>query len=292
MKFILFTLLCFSNLSAYIISSPANFNDFNNGIDYDFILSSDEASVESIRSFVKEFSPNEYELHLVPKVGLFFLDLNRKSDWIKDILRNGAPWENYLEDLLPLYVRPGSVALDIGAHIGTHTLTLSRAVGHNGHVIAFEPQLKTFRELFMNSQVNGAPNIYCYWAAVSDSNGFINLPNFIPQCEIVQLFDFSFGDSGIQAPMIALDTLELDNVSFMKVDVDGYENAFLDGAQNTIRKNKPTIIIEIQGGYDIDSLTTPKEIIDSANLSKEKLVNLGYTVQRISVHDYLATPNE
>ena len=38
------------------------------------------------------------------------------------------------------HVRPGSIALDVGAHKGGYTYWLAHGVGPNGHVYAFEPQ--------------------------------------------------------------------------------------------------------------------------------------------------------
>ena len=37
------------------------------------------------------------------------------------------------------FVQPGSVAIDVGANLGMHSLVLSRLVGNRGAVIAYEP---------------------------------------------------------------------------------------------------------------------------------------------------------
>ena len=42
-----------------------------------------------------------------------------------------------------------------------------------------------------------------------------------------------------------LDSFNITNVSFMKIDVEGFERAVLDGAINTVINNTPTILIEI-----------------------------------------------
>src|SRR5256885_5136506 len=52
-------------------------------------------------------------------------------------------------------IKPGDVALDVGAHIGAHTLALASLVGREGHVHAFEPQRMAF-ELLCANLVNNA----------------------------------------------------------------------------------------------------------------------------------------
>jgi len=48
----------------------------------------------------------------------------------------------------------GSYAVDVGVHIGFHTLLLSKLVGHQGHVPAFEPSPWNFSVLAENVKIN------------------------------------------------------------------------------------------------------------------------------------------
>ena len=52
------------------------------------------------------------------------------------------------------YVKPGMRALDIGAHIGYHTLLLKRQVGETGEVICFDPLPENRLLLYRNLQLN------------------------------------------------------------------------------------------------------------------------------------------
>ncbi|HEY5235051.1 MAG TPA: FkbM family methyltransferase, partial [Rhabdochlamydiaceae bacterium] len=112
---------------------------------------------DDIISYINDFPKTHYAVHYVHRQGHFYLD--SIHDYIKDLLRNGISWEGDLAKLMKEKIPVGSTAIDIGAHIGTHTLALSEAVGPLGHVLAFEPQPKLFRELFMNMALNGASNI-------------------------------------------------------------------------------------------------------------------------------------
>ncbi len=255
---------------------------------YDHILSANENYKYRILEKAKNFPFSKYKIYSVKDLGLFLLDA--KPDWIKDELKHNRPWESYIAPYIKQYVKPNTIVIDAGAHIGTHTLNLSRAVGPEGTVLAFEPQPKTFCELFMNTQINGAANVWVFWAALGDKIGEIKLPNFNPGVEVTYLFDFTYGDSGNSAPIITLDSLNLTNVSFMKVDVDGCDDIFLDGARETILRNKPVMVFEIVGGADVDN-TTP-ELKQRILNTQQKIKDLGYELRRIAIHDYLCTPAE
>ncbi|KAA3625130.1 MAG: hypothetical protein DWQ08_09575, partial [Proteobacteria bacterium] len=63
--------------------------------------------------------------------------IEKKDDIFKDYLRDGYTWEPHVRRWLVERIRPSDIVLDIGAHIGVHSLTMSRAVGSRGRVIAF-----------------------------------------------------------------------------------------------------------------------------------------------------------
>ncbi len=271
-------------IEASIFASPPYSRCPIRDLNYDQILSNNEESVSKIREHAKGFNFDDYQIHKVPNLGLFFLEASAKKDWIKDVLRQGSAWESYVAQYIQKYAKPGTLVLDVGAHIGTHTLNLARAVGQYGKVIAFEPRPKTFTELLMNAQVNGAKNIYCFWGAVGDKNEVIPISKCHPEVEVQCLFDFTFGDSGDTAPIVTLDSLDLNNISFMKVDVDGYDDMFLDGAKETVLRNKPVILMEILGGADPNNAEHQRMI----RQTKQKIMDLGYRVEKVAEHDYLA----
>lgn len=275
-----------ANLHGALISKPPHENHLPQNINYERAISADNNYEDTIKERLAKFDFSNYDIYLVHQLGKFFLD--SKPDWIKDLLKRNIAWENYIASYIKQYAKPGTLALDIGAHIGTHTLNISRAVGPEGQVIAFEPQPKTFCELFMNTEINGPRNVTCFWGALGDKSEELQLPNFIPQAEVVYLYDFSYGDSGNIAPMITLDSLNLDNISFMKIDVDGCDEIFLEGAHETILRNKPVMVMEIYGGYDID--TASSEIKDKILNVQRTIRDMGYSLQRISIHDYLCIP--
>ncbi len=240
-----------------------------------------EQMIELIRAFPKD----AYQLFSVSKSGYFYLDRINSFDYIKSRLRKGKTWEEHLQKLIHQYSLPGSVVLDIGAHIGTLTLKMAQAVGPQGQVLAFEPQPKIFRELFLNMAINQLCNISFYSAGVGDREGSIELAPLVENNEGGTPL---IGGTGEFVPLLTIDSLHLSNVSLMKIDVEGMEDQVIEGARETILANRPTIIIEIMGGNDF--ATASKEVRLKILQTIDKIEQLGYCVTQIRTHDWLATP--
>ena len=84
------------------------------------------------------------------------------------------------------------------------------------------------------------------------------------------------GSGGDQAELRSLDSFGFERVSLLKIDVERFESEVLDGAVDTIRRNRPAILIEIMGGEDYE--TASAEILERIHVTWRKLETLGYTV--------------
>jgi FkbM family methyltransferase len=73
------------------------------------------------------------------------------------------------------WIRPGFIACDIGANIGTYTVPLARLVGPAGHVIAFEPNRPTCACLRQNIRQNRLSNVTLLRAAAGPEAGTAGL---------------------------------------------------------------------------------------------------------------------
>ncbi len=155
-------------------------------------------------------------------------------------------------------VRPNLVAIDIGANIGIHSVILSKEVGLRGKVFAFEAQRIIFNMLAGNVALNSLSNVHCYHHAVSDSAGSINIPQF-DYGKPMSFGSVEFGGQQIenigQNPLndienqeivstIAIDDLGFNQLDFMKIDVEGMELNVLQGAEKTIAKFMPLMLLE------------------------------------------------
>ena len=74
----------------------------------------------------------------------------------------------------------------------------------------------------------------------------------------------------------------------LKIDVEGYENEVLKGASDTIRRNRPVILIEIVGDAPYDS-ASPEAIVRILGIWR-LIEAFDYTVAVLRGADYIALP--
>ncbi|MBU0995462.1 MAG: FkbM family methyltransferase [Proteobacteria bacterium] len=140
----------------------------------------------------------------------------------------------------------GDIVVEVGANIGTHTLVLSKLVGPQGRVYAFEPQRIVFQNLCANMSINSISNVECHQMAVSGKEGFILLPDIRYDVEGnfggVEIDKFQTGQ---KVPAVTLDDfLEIPCLKLLKIDVEGMEVDVIQGAKTIIETHKPIIYIE------------------------------------------------
>lgn len=153
-------------------------------------------------------------------------------------------------------VKIGGVCLDVGAFIGDTALTMSKHVGPMGIVIAVEPNPLAFDCLQYNTKHN------CHLArnAIPQNFAVGTDADSLTTVEIVT--DINAGASYLAHTESAGSSIEvksidwicwflLDNdgpLSFIKIDVEGWEVKALLSAQGTLAHQKPDLLIEINHG--------------------------------------------
>ncbi len=141
-------------------------------------------------------------------------------------------------------LRPGDVALDVGANIGAHTIAMAQFVGPQGIVYAFEPQRIVFQILCGNVALNELGNVKAMPNAVGASPAAIK----VPVVNYGALNNFGGlaigGDAGEDAAVITLDSLNLPAARLIKIDVEGMEIDVLRGAKATIERCRPLLYLE------------------------------------------------
>lgn len=138
------------------------------------------------------------------------------------------------------HVSAPKVAVEIGAHIGTWTVSLAERFEH---VIAFEPDPSNFLLLTMNTgalhnvrrfpmavgpaalrvEIRNEPDGNSFTGFCAEANGSLDKP---------------------WAPCIPLDCLNLPRLDLLKVDTEGAECFVFQGAQETIERCRPVVIFE------------------------------------------------
>jgi FkbM family methyltransferase len=172
-----------------------------------------------------------------------------KIDWQRHRSFLAGTWEPAVVNAVTKVVKPGSYAVDIGAHIGFYTLLLAKLVGRRGRVLAFEPLPWNFSVLAENIKINDCKQVNLINKAVLDRRCELTA-NMYNEGPLPGSVSFSTAD---QMDLTRVEAVSLDDilqndgqaVEFLKVDVEGAELLVLKGAARTIEKNHPAIVIEV-----------------------------------------------
>ena len=132
-------------------------------------------------------------------------------------------------------VKPGDVALDVGANAGAYALLLGMWVRPGGRVFAFEPAPDTFRGLSAHVRLNGLEGVVSpVPMAVAGVSGVASFTTNGTSGENHLLA----GSGGTEVEAVTIDDFcrrEKLRPAFIKIDVEGYELDVLRGARETIR---------------------------------------------------------
>jgi FkbM family methyltransferase len=134
------------------------------------------------------------------------------------------------------------VVYDIGANIGVHTVAFAK---QNKHVYAFEPNELNYKLLKMNTVADN--NVTLYDVAVSNDVGATHIEEF-KLTDMGNYGECKISDHGQVCEMITIDELvKRDKIlppHLVKIDVEGHEWEVIQGMDQTIRNNLPTIFYE------------------------------------------------
>lgn len=126
------------------------------------------------------------------------------------------------------------VALDVGAHIGLW----SRELASNfNKVHAFEP-VEAFRECYARNVT--ASNVILHSCALGNREGNVTLDVRSENSGMTCVAD----GGRLSAAMKTLDGMHLDEIDFIKIDVEGYEQFVLEGAHETLLRCRPVVTLE------------------------------------------------
>jgi FkbM family methyltransferase len=152
-----------------------------------------------------------------------------------------------------------SVIFDVGANMGNYTKSISEFL--SATIYCFEPSTYVFQKLQQN--VSHYKNVHCFKIALSDKEGTATLYSRESNHEVSSLINTSidkYGKTTIETVFITtLDNFcshnNIDQIDFLKIDVEGYELSVLNGAKNMLYKKKIIFIQFEFGKFNIDSRT-------------------------------------
>ncbi len=148
-------------------------------------------------------------------------------------------------EMFEQFVSQGSVVVEVGANIGAHTIPLSKLVGSEGRVFAFEPQRIVFQALCANLALNHCTNVYAEQSAIGAEPGKIIVPATDPNSAGnfggISLIATGKGES---VRLQRLDDIDVPACRLLKIDVEGMECEVLKGARHTIGRFRPILYLE------------------------------------------------
>lgn len=182
------------------------------------------------------------------------------SKWIEQEGRLDVP--GLAHDAAARFIKPGDVVVDAGASLGDHTLVYLNAVGESGTVYAFEPNPMSFEALEHN-----CPAAICRMAALGKARARLRLK---PDSENVGATYIDVASEG-DTHVLPLDELGLGRLNFFKMDVEGMEPLVIDGADGTIKRCKPIILLEVNHGALQRAGFTVEDIVRRADALNYRL---------------------
>ena len=166
------------------------------------------------------------------------------------------------------YLYKESIIFDIGSNVGAFSLKLAKTGINLGYkdfkIYAFEPNKSIVDALIKNLTLNPdiSKNVEICNFALGNNNGYCSL-------------DFNENNSGggritekvgAEIPIKKIDTYveeeKIANVSFIKIDVEGFEPEVINGAEYTIQNHKPALFIEMTDDWFRERNTSCNEIIE------------------------------
>lgn len=203
----------------------------------------------------------------------------------KNILSGNVWEEDLFKNIFTKYIQYNTSIIDCGAFIGSHTI-LMKKLNKNNDIFCFEMMPEHYKILRDNIKLNNLSNVYTFNCAVSDTNGFIDLPN-IDYNKLnnsgnyggISLYNDNKSNIGvIKMNLDYILPFIVKPLTFIKMDIEGNEILALHGAKKLLTKYKPIILIELWEN------TYKKFIVDSIWVF---LQSLGYKLNNISNDDYL-----
>jgi len=175
-----------------------------------------------------------------------------RSDLFKRAIVSGS-YEPDLVRLCLKHLDRERSAIDVGANIGFYTILFAREL-QKGVVLAIEPVPSALKKLRKNIGINSvASNVLVYEGAATNYGGYVEINTIEGKEEysslgkIVHASVRSDSSVKLRVKCTTIDQLTNQyrlNPGFIKIDAEGAEHKVLEGCNEVLRKNRPTLLVE------------------------------------------------
>ena len=180
------------------------------------------------------------------QIGKYYLPINATDDGIAHHMRSGQVFEPEVVEVARRFIKPGTAAIDVGSNFGQMAILFAKM---GAHVYAIEAQEPVYQILCKNIEANKAQVTPVFVAAHNKSGETF----LFPKSDLVRWDAYGSynlpleSEEGDPVQSKRIDELEIEApVSFMKVDVQGFDLFAMQGATKLIAKHKMPILFEFE----------------------------------------------
>jgi FkbM family methyltransferase len=170
------------------------------------------------------------------------------------------------EILLPWLCSRSKLSIDIGAADGAYAANLLQ---HSSFVAAFEPRMdaaNNLRSHFANSRLVSVEQV-----ALSNASGVVKMR--VPSRGTSSTIDTNnslenFSEvATIDVVSRRLDDYQFSPVGFVKIDVEGHEKAVLEGSRDTLKRERPIVLIEAEERHNAGTVAAVIQFFEHMDYS-------------------------
>ena len=188
----------------------------------------------------------------------FFAGYDRTNKIETSLLSGRDKYDLDNFSVVSTFVKPGSICFDIGANIGVYTVVMGEISGDSGFVHSFEPVPHIRSKLLANVAVNSCKSQRINAFALGDEETNLDMyqvkdnqyrggtSTFIENENVATMGADKFDK--VEVRVHTLDSYchnnEINEIDFIKIDVEGFERNVLSGGAEVIKKYSPVILME------------------------------------------------
>lgn len=200
------------------------------------------------------------------------------------VLMDGL-WEGWLTVFMARVVKRGMNVVDVGANHGYYTLLFADLVGQDGQVAAIEPHPRIAELLRRSVDVNGFGGRVrvVEMAASAEDGGSVAFRAFLREpknAHVVPGGDPSHPeDVKVKAGRIDSVLKRWNRVDFIKIDVEGAEEAAIAGLSRVLKRDRPRLLLEFNANRCVD----PELLINRLGNLYGGMQTVGFDCQAVPV---------